>query len=513
MTTTACERTVAAQAPDSSLANADLAPTPAAERTWNWWHFATLWMGMVHNIFNFTWVGGLVALGMSVWQALTVALVGNVVQTVVIGLNGRIGARFGIPFAVWARSAFGTFGANIVALVRAVVAIGWFGIQSYLAATAVNLLLEGVVPGWRGLGHSGWLGLSTSMWITMIAYWACNFLIVRHGMEAVRRFEVWAGPLVFVVMAVLLVWAVSHAGGTGTLLTAPAQHSDHWFWTVAFGPAVATYIAGSWSTAVLNIPDLTRFARSNRGQFWGTMIGLPLSSLVYFGMAAVIVSTGKELYGTTYWNPTDVLGAFGNPVLSAFGALLLAIATISVNIPANVISSAYDLTNLLPKALTFRRGAYVSIVAGFVYMPWKLMENSETLFSMLHYLGAVLGPVTGILLADFFVLRRCRLDVPDLYRRTGRYRGWAGFNPLGLGALGLSLALLFGSQTVPAFDWVYQYAWFSGVTLGFLLHCAAKLAVRRSAGPLAASLAATGTTGAEAADLPAAGTTGEAAPA
>lgn len=495
---------------DGALTNRDLLPTPVGERNWTWWHFATLWMGMVHNIFNFTWVGGLVAMGMSVWQALTVALIGNLVQTFVIGLNGRIGARFGIPFAVWARSAFGVFGANIVAVLRAVTAIGWFGVQSYLAATACNLLLSSVVPGWRSLGHFAWLGMPANLWLTMLTYWAFNFLIVRHGMKTVRRFETWAGPMVFVVMAVLLVWAVSRADGTGSLLTAPAEHSTHWFWTVAFVPAVATYIAGSWSTTVLNIPDLTRFARSNRGQFWGTMIGLPLSSLLYFAMSAVIVSSVKELFGKTYWNPTDVLAAFDNPVLSVLGALLLAVATISVNIPANVISPAYDLTNLLPGWLTFRRGAYVSIALGFLYMPWKLMANEEALYSVLNNLGVVLGPVTGILLADFFVLRRRRLDVAALYRKTGRYRAWRGFNPAGLGVFVTTVACLFGSAAVPALHWAYESAWFSSVVLGLVLHLAAGLVCRGGRlqcregdgdpadGSIRASLAPAGTVGADA---------------
>lgn len=483
---------------DRSLTNSDLAPTPVGERQWSWWHFATLWMGMVHNIFNFTWVGGLVALGMSVWQALTVALVGNLIQTFVIGLNGRIGARFGIPFAVWARSAFGTLGANVVAILRAVIAIGWFGVQSYLAAAACNLLLETVIPGWKSLGHAAWQGVPANLWLTMLIYWAVNFLIVRHGMDTVRRFESWAGPMVFVVMAVLMVWAVSRAGGTGSLLTAPAAHSTNWYWTHAFGPAVATYIAGSWSTTVLNIPDITRFARSNRGQFWGTMIGLPAGSLLYFGMAAITVSTVRQLYGKTYWNPTDVLGAFGNPVLNVLGALLLAIATISVNIPANIISPAYDLTNLLPRVLTFRRGAYIAIAAAFLTMPWRLMANSETLFGVLDNLGAVLGPVTGILLADFFVLRRGLLDVPDLYRKAGRYRGWGGFNPIGLGVLAVVVAFLFASRAIPGLRWIYEFAWFTGVALAFAVHLIAAWITRSGSGPVAASVAAVGSPGTDA---------------
>jgi NCS1 family nucleobase:cation symporter-1 len=473
------------------LTNDDLLPTRESERRWTWWHFAALWMGMVHNMFNFTWIGGLVVLGMSVWQALAVALAGNLVQTALIGLNGRVGAHFGLPFAVWARSAFGVYGANVAALARGAVAVGWFGIQSYLAATAINLLVTTVVPGWERLGHGSFLGMAPSLWAVVVGYWLLNFLVVRNGMGTIRRFESWAGPAIFVVMAVLLAWVVTRAGGTGSLLH---EHSARYpttrdFLAHGFVPAVSLYVAGSWAAMVLNIPDLTRFARSNRQQFWGTMVGLPAASLVYFGMAAVIVSAVQELYGQTLWNPTDVLAILDNAALSIVGAALLAIATISVNVPANIVSPAYDLTNLLPRRLTFRTAAYLSIVLGFIAMPWQLMGSPATLYSVLHNIGVVIGPITGIMLADYFVIRRQTLEVAQLFSSTGRYRYRAGYNPVALAVLSLDVALLLAAEASSRLREVYEHAWLVGLGTAFIGYAAAAGVARRGSGSVALGLA------------------------
>lgn len=481
------------------LTNADLAPTPTEQRRWTWWHFSALWMGMVHNIYNFTWIGGLVALGMSVEQALVIALVGNLIQTVVIGLNGRVGARHGIPFAVWARTAFGVFGANIPAVLRGLIAIGWFGIQSYLAATAINLLLTTAIPAWHHLDGHGWLGMSPAMWITMVVYWAINFLVTRHGMETVRRFESWAGPAIFVVMLGLLIWSVVHAGGTGHIISQHSRfHSTGDYLTKGFFPALALYISGSWAAMCLNIPDLTRFARSNRDQFWGTMIGLPLASLVYFGMVGIIVSATETVFGKAYWNPTDVISAINNPVFSIFGALLLALATLSVNIPANLVSPAYDLTNLFPKWMNFRRASYIAMVIAFVYMPWKLMQSPTTLYNVLDNIGVVIGPITGILIADYYLVRRQRIDVAELYRVTGRYRSTKGFNLVGLGVLAAGVGLSLAGEETPGIHGLYQYSWFVGLAFGFVVYLGVTAAVCRLRASAPAEFAPAGDLGQEA---------------
>ncbi len=483
-----------------SLTNADLAPTSVGERRWTWWHYATLWMGMVHNIFNFTWIGGLVVIGFSVWQAFIIAAAGTLIQTFIIGYNGRVGARYGIPFPVWARSAFGVRGANIPALLRGAVAIGWFGVQSYLAALAVNLLFSTTIPAWRDLGQHAFLGASANLWIAMVIYWLLNLLVLRHGMETVRRFEAWAGPAIFVVVAIMLCWVLISAHGVGPIFSRPSHFGMGDFFATKFIPGVALFISGSWATMALNIPDLTRFARSNKEQFWGTMIGMPLASLVYYAMAALIVSAGIDLFHKTLWNPADVLTAINQPVLSIVGALILALATISVNIPANIVSPSYDLNNVAPRLFTFKRAAVVSIVVAFIYGPWEIMKDPTTLYSVLDNIGAVLGPILGIVMADFFVVRRRRLSVADLYRREGIYRAFHGFNLVAIGVFLVVSGVLLVGEYVPSVGWLYTSAWFVGVIAAFVGYIAIVAVLRAARATSAGQFQAVGSEGVEAAE-------------
>lgn len=496
-TTSPVDVTAAVRDGDPGLTNKDLAPTPVDQRRWTWWHYATLWMGMVHNVFNFTWMGGLIAIGFSAWQAFLIAAAGTLIQTVVIGFNGRVGSRFGIPFPVWARSAFGTRGANIPALLRGAVAVGWFGVQSYLAALAVNLLFATVIPGWRSLGQHVFLGASAGLWIAMVVYWLLNFIVLRHGMETIRRFEAWAGPLIFVLVGAMLVWMLVSAHGVGPLFSQPAHFGTANFFGTKFVPALALFISGSWSTMCLNIPDLTRFARSNREQFWGTMIGLPLASLVYYAMAAMIVSAGIELFKKALWNPADVLTAINIPALSVIGALVLALATISVNIPSNIVSPAYDLNNLLPRFFTFKRAAAVAIVLSFLYGPWILMKNPATIYSVLDNIGIALGPITGIVMADFFVIRRRRLQLSELYRVAGAYRASGGYNLLGICVFLVGSGMLIAGEKVPQISVLYNNAWLVGVLFGFLAYTAGAMLFRVLKAPSALQFLPAGSEGSE----------------
>ncbi|HWK27818.1 MAG TPA: NCS1 family nucleobase:cation symporter-1 [Solirubrobacter sp.] len=486
---------------DPRLINDDLAPTPVGQRTWTGWNFAALWMGMVHSAFGFSVLGGMIAGGMSAWQALFVVLIANLIQLALMILTGRVGARFGIPFAVWARAAFGSYGANVPALLRGFVAIGWFGVQSYLGATAINALLGAVFDGWKGF-DSVIGGVAANLWVAMIVYWALNFLIIRHGMETVRRFEGWAGPMVFVVMVPLLIWSIDKAHGLGPVFHESSKYGTTGaFFIHGFLPGVALFISASWATMVLNLPDLTRFARSNREQVRGTLIGLPLATIVFYGMAAIIVSGTQAHTGKLLWNPSDVLVAIDIPAFTIVGAILIAVATMSVNLAANIVSPAYDITNVAPRIFTFKRAASLAIVLGFVYMPWKLMESPDTLFRVLNNVGAVIGPATGILIADFYLIRRGRLDVGELYRRQSRYWGRGGFNWLTLSVLATGTVICLLGQVIDAIDWTYEYAWFVGLGLGFVLHLLAVTLARRSrGGELPVEFQPAGTTGVEAAE-------------
>lgn len=463
---------------DAHLSNQDLLPVPVGKRNWSWWNYSALWMGMIHNVFGFTVIGGMMATGFSAAQALIVVTVANLIQLLVMALNGRIGSRYGIPFPVWARAAYGVYGANVPALLRGAVAIGWFGVQLYLGSTAVNALLITAVGPWKSLGTIVLFGLGLNLWLSMIIFWSINFLLINHGMDTIRRFENWAGPLVIALMVALVIWSVTTAHGIGPLFSSPSKYDTGTFITRALGPGVALFISAAWATMCLNIPDLTRFARSNREATMGTFIGLPLATILFYGMAAIIVSGTQAAFGKALWNPSDILLAINNPALTIFGAVLIAVATLSVNVAANLVSPAYDLTNLLPRFFTFRRAAVVGIVLSFAYMPWRLMQTPDTLFSVLNNISAVLGPATGVIMADYFVVRRRLLDVPDLYRAAGRYRGFNGFNLVGLGAMALVSALIFLGEFNQSMHWLYDYAWFVGVTGGFALYLALVYALR-----------------------------------
>lgn len=466
----------AAYTPD--LYNADLAPTPVSRRTWGTWSYTALWLGMVSSAFAFAFLGTFIALGMSAAQALMVVLIGAVVQTLLMSLTGRVGAKHGIPFAVWARTAFGQKGANIPAILRGLIAVGWFGVQSYLGSTAVNLMLATVIPAWDEFTSPVLLGAPANLLVSMIIFWGASFLALRNGMDTVRRLQQWAGPLVFIALIPPLIWAIDAAGGLGPIFAGPSRfESTGAFLLTGLLPGVALFISGSWATMVLNYPDLTRFAKSNRRQFAGTMLGLPLGSVVFYGMSAIIVSGTQVATGKALWNPSDILAEIGNPFMSFVGALVIAIATMSTNVAANLVSPAYDFTNALPKVFNFKTAGAFAIVLGFIYMPWLIMDTPAFTIIM-NNIGAIAGPATGVLLADYYLIRRQHISVHALYTPGQQYRRYNWWN---IAALAIGTAVIVISQFVPAISGVYEYAPFAGIILGFVL-CLAFAPLARARG-------------------------------
>lgn len=482
-----------------ALSSEDLLPVPVEKRTWGAWSYTALWMGMVHNIFGFTVIGSMMGTGLSAFQALTAVFIACLIQLALLTVTGRVGSRFGIPFPVWARSTFGTFGSNIPAVLRGITAIFWFGIQNYLGASVLNALFGEVFPFWANLTQHSMFGLSLNLWISLLIFWSINFIVIRHGMETVRKFEVWAGPLVLVVMMGLVIWALKISNGLGPVFNSPSDYPTIPNF-VAFGllPAIAVFMNAGFITMILNYPDISRFAKSNRAQAIGTLIGLPVGTLVYYGMAAIIVSGTQAAYGTAIWDPGEVLTAIGNPFVTIVGAILLTVATISVNIPANLVSPAYDLVSLFPKIFTFKTGAIFAIVLAFVYCPWVWMRDADSLYALLDNLGTFLGPATGIMIADFLIIRRKRIDVPALYDVNGRYRYWRGFNPVAIGTLAAGTLFLISLKFVDATSGLYSYSWFIGLAFSFLVYTGVSMAVRSRSSALAAGLQPSGTIGTEA---------------
>ncbi|OGQ26134.1 MAG: nitrate reductase [Deltaproteobacteria bacterium RBG_16_71_12] len=484
---------------DSPLFNADLAPVPQARRVWSTYNFAALWISMAHCIPTYMLAGGLVAVGMSWWQALFTIGLGNLIVLVPILLNAHPGAKYGIPFPVLARSSFGTLGANVPAVLRAVVACGWFGIQTFIGGEAVKTFLVALWPGYGTLGGDfTLLGLSLPSAITFLLFWALNIFIIYRGMNAVRVFENWAAPLVLVMAAVLLIWAVGRAGGLGPMLEQPSKFQSFGeFWGV-FVPSL-TGMIGFWATLSLNIPDFTRFGRGQKEQMLGQALGLPTTMVAFSAMGVVITSASHAILTGVdvgkLWDPVFILAQLTSAtppvgltepliasggvrflvaVLSLFG---IGVATISVNIAANVVSPANDFANLAPRAISFKTGGLITGILGILIMPWKLLASADTyIFNWLIGYSALLGPIAGIMIADYWILKKQELDVPDLYRPSGRYPAWnaAALIALAAGVLPNVPGFLKSAHVLEGapgfFDAIYPYAWFTGFLIAGALY-------------------------------------------
>ena len=483
----------------SPLFNGDLAPTPKGRRTWTTYNFAALWIAMAHCLPTYMLAGGLIALGMNWWQALLTIALGNVIVLVPILLNAHPGTKYGIPFPVLARSSFGTVGANVPAILRAVVACGWFGIQTYIGGEAVRTFLVAVWPAFDQVGGGAMImGLGVPSAITFGIFWVINIGIILFGMNAVRVFENWSAPLILLMGVWLLVWVVWRAGGLGPMFHRPSSFATNAdFWKV-FVPSL-TGMIGFWATLSLNIPDFTRFGRGQREQMLGQSIGLPTTMIAFSAMAVVITSAAETiLKGSdpkTLWDPVVVLSqitsskapaGLDSPLLASEGTRMLVavlslfgvgVATISTNIAANVISPANDFANCAPRLISFKTGGVITGVVGILIMPWKLLASADAyIFNWLVGYSALLGPIAGIMIVDYWLLRGKQLDVPDLYRVKGRY---AGVNWVAMWALVIGVA-----PSVPGFlrsvkmlgggpdmwDHIYPYAWFTGVLLAGIVH-------------------------------------------
>ncbi|WP_030203450.1 NCS1 family nucleobase:cation symporter-1 [Streptomyces sp. NRRL S-87] len=470
-------------AADSRFANADLLPVPVAQRHWTTYNFAALWVGMAHNIPSWMLASGLVALGMDWKQAVLTIALANVVVLVPMLLTGHAGPKYGIPFPVLARAPFGVRGANLPALVRAGVACAWFGIQTWIGGTGIFVLLGKVFGGWAQAAEVA--GQPWTLWLCFVLFWALELAIIYRGMEALRRFENWAAPFVIVGALALLVWIAGKAGGLGPLLDQPSKlgwGSD--FWEVFF-PSLMGMIA-FWSTLSLNIPDFTRFGSGQRAQMVGQALGLP-TTMTLFALLSVIVTSGSQaLYGAPVWDPVELVAHTDNVFGLLFALVTVLVATISVNIAANVVSPAYDLSHLAPRIIDFRTGALITGVVGVLIMPWKLTSTPELyIFTWLGLVGGLLGTVAGILIADYWIVRRTRLSLPDLYREGGAYWYRGGWNWKALAALAVGGTLAVGGShsaagqgpfpgdgLIPVLKPLADYGWAVGLGSSLVLYVA-----------------------------------------
>ncbi len=460
---------------DPRLYNADLAPTAPEARTWRWTSIAALWVGMVVCVPTYMLAAGLISEGMSWWQAVICVLLGNVIVLIPMAVVGHAGTKHGIPFPVLLRASFGTTGANIPALLRGLVACGWFGIQTWVGGSAIYTIINTMSDYAIAGSPLPVLGIDVGQLFCFLFFWALHVWFIYRGTESIRWLETYAAPFLIAMGLLLLAWAYVNAGGFGEMLSAPSQFEaggrrEGEFWAV-FLPGL-TAMVGFWATLSLNIPDFTRYCRTQRDQLMGQAIGLPPTMALFSFIGVAVTSATVVIYGEAIWDPVKLLGRMGGWTV-VVALLALAVATLTTNLAANVVAPANGFSNISPGKISFRMGGFITAGLGIAMFPWKLLESTKGyIFTWLIGYSALLGPIAGILIADYVILRKTELNVEDLFRRDGIYRYRGGWNPLAIIALVVGvapnvpgfLAAAGVVESVPAFfSGIYTYAWFVGL--------------------------------------------------
>jgi NCS1 family nucleobase:cation symporter-1 len=447
---------------NSPLYNEDLAPVPASHRTWGTYNYAALWIAMSVNIPTYLLASSMIAGGMSWKQAIFTVFLGNMLVLIPMLLNAHAGAEYGIPFPVFARSAFGVLGANVPAMLRALVACGWFGIQTWIGGEAIYAMIVALVPSWK---NAGW-----GVPVCFVFFWALNLLVILRGIKTIRFLQGITAPFLLLIGLALLLWARGKAGGFGPMLATPSKFQTFGEFFRFFVPSL-TGVVAFWSTVALNIPDFTRYARGQREQMVGQALGLPTTMTFYSFIGIAVTSATVVLFGQAIWDPVAVLARLGSPIAVVIAMVALLMATLNVNVAANVVSPANDFSNLWPRRISFRTGGLLTCLVGVAMQPWKLLASYGNYVSgwLVGYSG-FLGPVAGILICDYFVRRKTILRTEDLYRRNGLYEFTSGVNWKAILALALGCAVAFVGLVYAPVRVLYDYAWFVGFGVSFVAY-------------------------------------------
>jgi len=469
----------------SPLWNPDLAPTSIDRRTWSTYNIAALWIGMSVVITTYTLASGLMAQGMIWWQAMMTILLGNVIVLIPMILNAHAGTKYGISFPVLCRASFGVRGANVAAMLRAIVACGWFGIQTWIGALALDMLL--------GAAWSGWANVPGKAAIAFAIFWGVQVLIILKGTEGIKALESWSAPLLLAGGALLLAWAVQRGGGLGEILSQSSklqtQHRPFW----ALFPAALTANVGYWATLSLNIPDFTRYAKSQKSQMLGQALGLPTTMTAFAFIGVAVTSATIVIFGEAIWDPVVLVSRIGGAGVIIFAALVVLAAQLTTNMAANVVSPSNDFSNLSPRRISYVTGGLITAVIGILMMPWKLYADAAAyIFTWLLGYSSLMGALGGILIADYWIVRKQRLSLPDLFKVNGLYTYSNGVNWKAILALVVAVAPVVpgfvravmvpgGQVAVPGlWDQLYSYAWFVTFGLSFIVYL---LLMRQSVAP------------------------------
>src|SRR6202166_5154150 len=449
----------------SWLYNEDLAPVPPERRTWGTYNYAALWVAMSVNIPTYMLASAMIAGGMNWKQALITVFLGNVIVLIPMLLNAHAGAQYGIPFPVFARSAFGVLGANVPAMLRALVACGWFGIQTWIGGGASFAMIVALAPGWKSA--------SWGVPACFLFFWLLNLVVILRGIKTIRFLQGITAPFLLLIGVALLLWARAKAGGFGPMMATPSKFQTFGEFFRFFVPSL-TGVVAFWATVALNIPDFTRYARGQREQMLGQALGLPTTMTFYSFIGIAVTSATVVVFVAAVWDPVVVLSRLGNPIAVVVAMLALLLATLNVNVAANVVSPSNDFSNLSPRLISFRTGGLITCVVGVaVFQPWKLLANySSYIFGWLVGYSGFLGPIAGVMICDYFVVRKKILLVEDLYRRHGFYEFSGGINWRAMAALASGAGFAFIGLLVPSLRALYDYAWFVGFAASFAVYWA-----------------------------------------
>ncbi|MGA9185159.1 MAG: NCS1 family nucleobase:cation symporter-1 [Candidatus Acidiferrales bacterium] len=465
-------------AASSRLWNKDLAPIPRDRRTWGTYNYAALWIAMSVNIPTYMLASAMIASGMNWKQAILTVFLGNLIVLIPMLLNAHAGAEYGIPFPVFARSSFGVLGANIPAVLRALVACGWFGIQVWIGGEAINTLLAAVAPGWNHI------------WICFLIFWLLHVIVILRGIETIRVLQGVTGPALILLGLATLVWAYRRAGGLGPMLSAPSQFHTLGSFMVIFIPSL-TGVVAFWATVALNIPDFTRYAKGQREQMLGQALGLPATMTFYSFVGVAVTSATVVIFGHAIWDPVQVLSRLGNPLAVVVSMIAVLVATLNVNVAANVVSPANDFSNLYPKRISFKIGGILTCFVGLLLQPWRwLASHGSFVMGWLVGYSSFLGPIAGVMIADYYVVRRRRLATADLFERGGIYEYSRGFHWGAIVALVAGIAVALAGLVVRQLRGLYPYAWFVGFGVSFIVYLLVTPRLRPGAGPATAATGA-----------------------
>uniref|UniRef100_A0A2P2IVW0 Uncharacterized protein MANES_S075300 n=1 Tax=Rhizophora mucronata TaxID=61149 RepID=A0A2P2IVW0_RHIMU len=475
--------------PDSTLTNDDLKPTTPGQRSFSGWEMASLWIGLVVGVPTYYLAGSLVELGMAWWQGIATVVAANIILLVPLVLTGHPGTRYGISFPVFARSSFGIHGAHVPTLLRALVGCGWYGIETWIGGEAIFILLPKFIKESAWSQFLPWLGTSPLEFACFIVFWLAQLTVVWKGIEGIREFEKYSAPILIILTSCLLAWAYVKAGGFSHMLSMSSRLSSSEFWALFF-PSLTANIS-FWATLALNIPDFTRYAKSQTDQIIGH-VGLPIFMGAFTFAGLAVTSSTEVIFGRVISSPIQLLeqiGGFTTRILAIVG---ISLATITTNIAANVVAPANALVNLSPSKFTFRRGALLTALLGILFQPWTLLKSSESfVYTWLVGYSALLGPIGGIILTDYYLIRRKNLSIKDLYSLSpsGAYFYSRGYNVAAMTALVIGIlpvipGFLQKIGVVPTisgiFVAIYNNAWFVSFFLsGFLYLALSNIAKRR----------------------------------